>query len=247
MIQYITYTNKGDRPQNEDACTCRCENTKGCFVLADGLGGHAMGQEASKLAVEQAIHEYGNGVEELETIVDRCQAKILEAQQQANCVDQMKTTLVLLKIDNRHAQWIHVGDSRLYFFRKGKLVVRTSDHSVPQKLFEMGEIREEEIRHHEQRNQLLRVLGTSWDKPRYEVSKKIRIKKRCRDAFLLCSDGFWEYITEEQMEQQLKMAQSVQEWLDCMLDIIQNQEPNGNRDNFTAIAVWCTDKEKSKK
>lgn len=68
-------------------------------------------------------------------------------------------------------QWGHVGDSRLYYFKNGKIVKRTLDHSVPQMLVARGEIDEKEIRHHPDRNRLVRVMGMEWDEPKYQVSE----------------------------------------------------------------------------
>ena len=94
-------------------------------------------------------------------------------------------------------QWGHVGDSRLYYFKNGRIVKRTLDHSVPQMLVAAGEIDEKEIRHHPDRNRLVRVMGMEWDEPKYQVSEPM--PEEPGQAFLLCSDGFWENIEEEQI------------------------------------------------
>ena len=114
----------------------------------------------------------------------------------------MKTTVVMLCVSGNNAYWTHVGDSRLYFFRKGKLVLHTKDHSIPQMLVAAGEIKEKNIRRHPDRNKLLRVMGTDWEEPQYAVSDPIELQEG--DAFLLCSDGFWENIVEKQMQKCLK-------------------------------------------
>ena len=111
--------------------------------------------------------------------------------------NSMKTTAVVLLTDNEKAIWAHIGDSRLYVFRKNKIVLRTLDHSVPQMLVSSGDIKEKEIRNHPDRNRLLRVMGVPWKRQEYEISE-IRSLSECQ-AFLLCSDGFWEYITEKMM------------------------------------------------
>ena len=79
---------------------------------------------------------------------------------------------------------------------------RTIDHSIPQMLALAGEIKEKEIRRHPDRNKLLRVVGTDWENPQYEISEDV--EKTGGEAFLLCSDGFWENITEKEMVKCLK-------------------------------------------
>ena len=86
----------------------------------------------------------------------------------------------------------------------------TLDHSVPQMLAAIGEIKENEIRHHPDRNRLLRVLGTEMEEPRHQKSEWM--EKQTHQAFLLCSDGFWELINEKKMEWCLKWAKSPEQW-----------------------------------
>ena len=95
--------------------------------------------------------------------------------------------MVVLDIEGKTAQWAHVGDSRLYFFRKNRFEAHTKDHSVPQMLVNIGQIKESEIRHHPDRSSLLHTIGYPWDGNPCEASEQIRI--RSGDAFLLCSDG----------------------------------------------------------
>ena len=149
----------------------------------------------------------------------------------------MKTTMVdlILKI-NGIARWGHIGDSRLYFFRDGELAAHTLDHSVPQMLVNLGEITFEEIRGHEDRNRLIRVIGTEWEGSSYELSQEIAI--RDNDSFLMCTDGFWELINEQQMVETLKNAKSVEEWMNSMVEIVMENGKDVNMDNNSAIAVW---------
>lgn len=148
----------------------------------------------------------------------------------------MKTTLVTLLIDGRDAEWGHIGDSRLYFFVGGHIRQRTLDHSVPQMLVKSGEISENDIRTHPDRNRLLRVMGSEWNRNSYELSRRITLTKDV--SFLLCSDGFWEYIVEEWMENTLQNAKSVAHWLNMMERIVVENGRGRYMDNFSAIGVW---------
>ena len=130
----------------------------------------------------------------------------------------------------------YVGDSRGYVFRRNKVRTRTLDHSIPQMLALSGEIKESEIRHHPDRNILLRVIGIDWEEPMYALLPRVPLSK-CQ-AFLLCSDGFWELIEEKTMCELLKKAGSVEEWLDSMVRVVRENGAGTDMDNNSAVAVW---------
>lgn len=147
----------------------------------------------------------------------------------------MKTTAVALAVDDKKAYVAHIGDSRLYIFRKNKVMTRTLDHSVPQMLALCREIREDEIRNHPERSSVLRVMGIEWEKDMFDVMKPVPLRK-C-DAFLLCSDGFWELITEEKMCDYLKNSDSADEWLGMMTKEVRKNGKGREMDNYSAIAI----------
>lgn len=236
-ITYAASTFPGERECNEDYAAADCIGNWYCFAVADGLGGHSRGEAASRLVCEKALQQFcENGAQEMESMFELAQEELLKMQQAENAKDAMKTTLNLLTLDGENAYWGHVGDTRTYYFKNRKIKARTKDHSVPQMMVSMGEIKEKDIRHHPDRNRLLRVMGIEWRKPQYVLEKEIKLKKG--QAFLLCTDGFWEYIEDKEMEQCLKKAASVQEWLDVMNEIVRHNGLGSNMDNYTAIAVW---------
>lgn len=240
-IKYAFITKQGDRNINEDCIgTAEKENSL-FFALADGLGGHGMGDKASKTAVTVSLAIYDSNKLEPGALLQECfissQNKVLEIQQELRKEDSIKTTLVTLLIDNNIAYWGHIGDSRMYIFKKGKKLLRTKDHSVPQMLYMVGDIKEKEIRTHEDRNKLLKVIGVKWDKPKFELTEEpLTVKKE--DSFLLCSDGFWEWIEERRMIKTLNQSTTPDEWLALMEQNIIKAGRNNNMDNYSAIAVF---------
>ena len=198
MITYAMFSRQGKRENNEDCIRMKEKKGAKVFLLADGLGGHGAGEVASQMTVE-----YGAGLFEcmerydqyLPELFENAQRRLLMRQKRYHASEQMKTTLVALLIDKEKVSWAHIGDSRLYFFENGFLKKRTADHSVPQMLVKSGEISEKEIRTHPDRNRLLRVMGNEWPENSYDVSSVVELKRGM--SFLMCSDGFWEYITEE--------------------------------------------------
>jgi len=241
MIEQSYITNPGSRSANEDSVGSFSNETNHCFVVCDGLGGHGMGDVASRLVVdvfESRFRQTENMADFLPSTFEAAQAILLSEQEERNAKRKMKTTCVALAVDDKNAYIGHIGDSRLYVFYKNKVKYRTLDHSIPQMLVLSKEIKESEIRHHPERNYVLRVMGINWEEPMYEISQTQKLKK-CQ-AFLLCTDGFWELILEDEMCRLLKESASPEEWLNKMAEIIQQNGEGKNMDNYSAIAVWNT-------
>ena len=235
-LTYSTFTDPGSRKVNEDSIGVCNNEENNCFILCDGLGGHGMGDVASLLVVDvfkSQFEKCHDCSEFLGSTFLAAQDVLMAKQSELHAERKMKTTAVSVVTDNKNAYIGHVGDSRLYIFSRNKVKRRTLDHSIPQMLVLSKDIKDSEIRNHPDRNVLLRVLGIDWEEPMYELIKPIPLKK-CQ-AFLLCSDGFWELIEENEMCELLKKAKTVNEWLDNMVDVVRT---NGNMDNFSAIAVW---------
>lgn len=252
MITYKLLSKEGNRENNEDAVGVITHENGSLFVLCDGLGGHGKGEVASQKVVDVICGLYKDQEEKesaqkaLETETDTfLEQAVLQAQEEVRHLQgtdrtlaDMKTTVVVLELQGEQAQWCHVGDSRLYYFQKKHYKQRTLDHSVPQMLVSAGEIKEKAIRNHPDRNRLLRVVGMPWEKPRYELSERISLNAKQHQAFLLCSDGFWELITEKEMCKCLKQADTVAAWIDSMEELVRQHGTGVNMDNYSAIGVW---------
>ncbi|WP_035256874.1 PP2C family protein-serine/threonine phosphatase [Desulfatirhabdium butyrativorans] len=231
-------SNPGGQMVNEDACAYHLVPTGGSWVVADGLGGHRGGQKASSLAVETALAflsmSSDNPLNNLHDTLENAQKAIIAGQQAEPDCYAMRTTIILLVIRNDQARWAHLGDSRLYVFHKNRVIFQTKDHSVPQMLVGADEIRPEDIRGHKDRNRLLRCLGSP------EVFRPAIYDKTYAvqpgDSFLLCTDGFWEYVLEKEMEEFLGHSASVGQWLKKMEELLSNRT-HGNHDSYTAIGI----------
>lgn len=241
MFAYEILSDPGEREYNEDYAGAEKKGDAYCFVLADGLGGHGGGDEASRMVAEYILGDFKEHGEVSEEYLKKCfeegQKLLMEEQERQNRAFEMKTTLVVLLADGNSVRWGHIGDSRLYYFRNRKLVRRTLDHSVPQMLVTAGEIREEDIRGHADRNRLLRVMGSEWDQPRYKLAEPLRPEGK--EAFLLCSDGFWEWVDEKAMQSALKKAGSPAEWMKRMRKAVLKNGTGKGMDNYSAIAVFA--------
>ena len=241
-MEYFILSRTGGRERNEDSAGAVKGENGFCCVVADGLGGHDRGEEASALAKDTCLELFSGKAQkgdfDLQEFLEQCflegQRRLLSRQKEEK--SGMKTTLTVLAAWDGKLQWGHVGDSRLYWFRNGKTAGRTLDHSVPQMLVAAGQIKEKQIRNHPDRNRLLRVMGVDWDQPKYQLEEpKLRQGKQ---AFLLCTDGFWELIDEKKMQHCLKKAKSPEQWVELMEAIVKKNGQGKNMDNYSAVAVW---------
>lgn len=233
-----TYSNKGGKQNNEDYLEYKIEEAQGIFLLADGLGGHRNGEIASKTVVEALMSRMTEDVEidseYLRNSFLSVNELLLEKQKEAD-LGNMKTTAVLLHIHEDKAIWGHIGDSRLYYYSDNELQAITKDHSVSYKKYLSREISEAQINTDEDRTSLLGVLGNK-DKCNPEIVPIPRTIKQ-GDAFLLCSDGFWEYIYREEILLDLLKSSTPQQWAELLLlRHIRRTKPDN--DNFSVITVF---------
>lgn len=241
MIDYAIITNKGEKENNEDTVKVFLNQQllSYGFVLADGLGGHGHGDVASQFVVDCV----GAAIESTDSMDGNFIADCFETAQNLLMQEKektgflsIKTTMVMLTINGNIASWGHIGDSRLYHFRDNKMISRTIDHSVPQMLALTKKIKEKDIRHHPERSILLSAMGAEWDDKPYEVDNK-GIKVAKGDTFLLCSDGFWEWIEEKTMMKILRSHTSAYDALNDMARELYIAGKGTGMDNYSAALI----------
>jgi len=211
----------------------------GCYIVADGRGGLRGGVVASSLVTSS----FATAFAALESLSHASLTKVLlhlhdevrRAQQDMHTVSQMSSTVVVLCRQDEIVLWGHVGDSRLYHLREGRIIEHTRDHSVCQSLVDRGEIMLQDIRFHEDRSELLSGIGMTGELLGDVLQKPCRVQ--AGDAFLLCTDGWWEYVIEPEMEVDYLKSQTPAEWLSRMEERIVKHAQAG-QDNYSAIAVW---------
>ncbi|MBL8324772.1 MAG: serine/threonine-protein phosphatase [Rubrivivax sp.] len=245
-LHIATCTDPGSRGGNEDDLRHGAAAAGHYAVVADGAGGHARGEEASYRAVECLARGLSDPAAifqpaTLTALVYLAHEELLRTQRGARRADQrMHTTVVALWIDAalERALWTHVGDSRLYRVREGGCEVLTQDDSVVQHMVRSGLLTEEQGRAHPNKNQLLSALGIEGEITPHTSTEAIEL--RSGDAFLLCSDGWWDTFQPADVAASLAGADSPQQWLDDMRrKIVERAAPR--QDNYTAIALWVGD------
>lgn len=220
-------------------------STSDCVLLAvaDGLGGHPHGEVAAELAVEllgaafvrEARPRIGDPGDFLKRAIAAGHAAILHDAAKRGLADTPRTVLVACIVQDGHAYWTHVGDSRLYLIRDGRIVHRTRDHTVVQELVDTGRIREEASTTHPERNRLLQCLGGYTTPQPAPLSREPLAE---HDVVLLCSDGFWNPLTQRQLLHSL-MARSFDEAIPELVDLAQRRA-GLDCDNISVVAMrWA--------
>jgi serine/threonine protein phosphatase PrpC len=244
QLEILVLSKAGGREVNEDACGF-WSSPEACFcALSDGLGGYFGGDVASKLAVQQALDWFREMPEcsqkAIEASLRAANVAIISEQQRDAQLKQMRATAVILSIDTKHsfAVWGHIGDSRLYCFREGRIIAQTRDHSVLQGMVDAGYMQPKELRVSPVRSKLYAALGNSEQLEADILPTALPLLNR--DAFLLCTDGLWEYVEEKEMEQMLQVSETPSDWLKALESQVLERGQEG-QDNYSAIAVWCSD------
>ncbi len=227
---------KGDRQVNEDAVGKVKANNILCVAVADGLGGHTGGKLASRLAVDTVLGEFCKSPEftadALEKYIRNASEKIAETAKEDPELVYMSSTIAVVLIKGRRAIWGNVGDSRIYRLRNNRIVEVSEDHSLAFLDFMNGDIEYNDIRTSPNQNKLTSALGIAMTE--MNISDIITIDSHT--AFLLCTDGWWEYVSDADIEHTLKSSGTSQSWLTAMLNIREANAPEDS-DNYTAAAI----------
>lgn len=238
------------RTHNEDCFGLDLDHS--FFVVADGMGGHNHGEVASRLAVravqafveQTADHDttwpfvYDSRLQRhsnrLKTGVRMAHDNVLRAIKQDSALLGMGTTVVSMLLKGRIAAVAHVGDSRAYRVRSGKLELLTQDHTWVNEQVVAGYLSEEQARSHPLKNVVTRALGGE-----SEVVVDVReVEIEPGDVFLLCSDGLTTMLTDDEIRSHLVPSGS----LDGMCrSLVEHANAKGGLDNITAVLIGVSE------
>jgi serine/threonine protein phosphatase PrpC len=194
----------GARPYNQDRIGFWKSSEALLAVVADGMGGHLNGELAAQIAVDFFGDLFGREARPrladpdlfLFRGIGRAHTEIIERSRAMGLPESPRTVIVACVVQGGYAWWSHIGDSRFYLLRNGRIVTRTRDHTRVQYLIDSGRIREEAAAAHPERNLLLQCLGSERP-PVLEPAQTARLAKD--DVLLLCSDGLWGPLTPRQL------------------------------------------------
>ncbi|HEX4917265.1 MAG TPA: PP2C family serine/threonine-protein phosphatase [Limnobacter sp.] len=237
LVHIESYSHTGNRESNQDRLGAAHRGPLWCGVVADGAGGHQAGEVAASLAVQTVLDAWTQAplwnAPALRGLLELANQQILLAQSaQQSCQDMHSTACVLLiNTATGAALHAHVGDSRIYHFRGHGLLGRTLDHSVRQWLIDQGQSPEGQAR-----NALYTALGEPCS--HFVVSSTPQpVEVLPGDWFLMCSDGLWEFFSDEELAllgQQLRASPAFFTHLHQLV----MERAKGQADNFTGLAVF---------
>ena len=217
------------------------------LVVADGMGGHAAGEVASKLTVEHIEQRFTSGAfasatadefeEALRTLLQNVNQVVHTAGQDTD-KRGMGTTCTLVAIKGDHLYYAHVGDSRAYLLRGRKLEQVTDDHSWVEDMVRAGSLSKEEARTHPNRNVITRAIGL-------DVSVVVDTgvcALRDGDLVMLCSDGLNSMISDEEIHNVLEGSSHE----NICTDLIAAANQSGGHDNTSVVTACMGDQRKSR-
>lgn len=232
MLRIAEYAFKTDtgrqRRANEDSYFAQAP----IFAVADGMGGAQAGEVASRMAAgafEPGLSGEGSPESRLEAIFHQANGEIHELSERDAERAGMGTTLTAAYVEGDKVSLAHVGDSRAYLLRDGRLRRLTSDHSLVEELRRQGRITEEEATDHPQRSVITRALGPDGE---VEVDTLTQ-QARDGDVFLLCSDGLTTMLSEDEIRDGLLASKTLRIAVSKLLEAANKA---GGRDNITAVA-----------
>jgi len=228
------------REINEDACLDQPD--AGRWAVADGMGGHAVGDLASRVVID-ALSQLA-APRSIRTLIADTRTRLQRANQQLRDeaarrqVQRIGSTVVVLLACDRFCGYVWAGDSRIYLYRSGQLRQLTRDHSQVEQLRSLGVITEEEARHHPAQHMITRAVGATdvleLDDDAIEVADG--------DVFLLCSDGLSNELSDDEIADVLTAQRE-----NACGELVELALARGGRDNITAVVVEAQDPNASEK
>ncbi len=213
------------------------------FVVADGMGGHRGGATASRLAVKTILEKYfsfrvAEPEERMKAAIEAANLAVLQKSRNDKDLDGMGTTVVALVIRPPHSYIAHVGDSRAYLVRGGRIVQLTKDHSLVQQWVDQGVMKPDEARHSGRRNVLTRVVGSRSDVEVDILSPPHVLAPG--DLFVLCSDGLHGQVEDDEIRRAV-VEMDPQEACGRLVAMARDR---GGPDNITVqVIAWMREAE----
>jgi protein phosphatase len=234
---------RGGRRVNQDRMGYLYTRDSLLLLVADGMGGHARGEVAAQLTLQTMAAIYqrdatpllSDPARYLEQSILAAHRELLRYRAEHGLPEAPRTTVVACVVQHGVATWAHAGDSRLYLIRGGRIVDRTADHSRVHHLVSAGLISPEDAKGHPERNRIFNCIG-AFVAPTVEISRPTTL--RSGDTMLLCSDGLWGGLSDEDVAS----AFSAKTVMRAVPDLMEAALTAGgaDADNCTAIAIsWA--------
>jgi serine/threonine protein phosphatase PrpC len=236
----------GDRQGNEDRVGYSYSRDVLLMVICDGMGGHADGEVAAEIAVQEitrrfqqdARHRLQRPFEFLVSAIQQAHRAIVSYAVEKNMLECPRTTCVACVIQGGRAYWAHAGDSRIYVLRRGELLARSQDHSKIQQMIDSGQITVEAAARHPDRNKIFSCLGGVVP-PQIDMGRDVKLE--VGDTVMLSTDGFWAQVPAPLIASMLR-KQSVTSLMPGLITEA-HRRANGESDNISVVAMTWENQE----
>lgn len=232
--EVATLSNCGFRENNEDDLRVVSLENATAVILSDGLGGYEGGEVASETAVDTIEKCFCLSPfvteENITNILMSANENVLDLHTDGA---KMRATIVAVFMDEERMIVAHAGDSRCYLFSKWKILYKTRDHSVSQLAVDMGELKAKDMAKSPDRNKVLRSLGTKEFKADIHTISVPRDEIR---GILLCTDGLWEKITDQQLVRIFRWKKTAEQCKQKLIQLVEKQK-DAKQDNYSAIIM----------
>ncbi len=201
-VVHAEYSHRGARESNQDRIGAEVSEQAALLVACDGMGGHEEGERAAMIAVQAINQRFRSTPQPLLDPLGFLHLALGAAHQQIVAIgtdipleNRPRATIAMCLVQRGSAYWAHVGDSRTYHLRQGRVVARTRDHSHVELLVREGVIGAEQVHNHPMRNFVESCLGGEVLLPEMDVSRRQRLERG--DVLLVCTDGLWAGVSDE--------------------------------------------------
>jgi PPM family protein phosphatase len=201
-VEHAELSLRGARDSNQDRVGAEASDEAALLVACDGMGGHEEGERAAAIALQAISQRFRATTQPLLDPLGFLHLALGAAHQQIVSIgtdipleNRPRATIALCLVQRGSAYWAHVGDSRTYHLRRGRLVARTRDHSHVELLVREGVIGAEQVHNHPMRNFVESCLGGEVLLPEMDVSRRQIVERG--DVLLVCTDGLWAGVSDE--------------------------------------------------
>jgi PPM family protein phosphatase len=235
---------QGPRKSNQDRVAYCYTRDALCMAIADGMGGHLHGEVAAQITTQFIAEAFQREAQPrladpfkflLDSITSAHHA-IVDYANVRSLLETPRTTCVACVVQDGLAYWAHVGDSRLYLIRNGRVEAQTKDHSRVQILVDAGRVREEAVAAHPDRNKIFNCLG-QMGPPRVDLSRRTAL--RHADTILLATDGVWGPLSSRQLCEELIRGE-IMRAIPILLDMAEARAGKDG-DNASVVAMTWAD------
>ena len=246
QVEYADISLLGGREENQDRVCIAVAEHAALLVVADGMGGHADGARAAQVTQQVIVEAFWHCPQPLfdplgflHVTLGRAHDEVVKLGMQLPLEQRPRATCAVCLIQQGASWWAHVGDSRLYHVRGGKLLARSRDHSHVELLLREGLINAEQAHTHPMRNYVECCLGGDPILPEMSLARRRALEPN--DVLLLCTDGLWGVMKDEEIVTEMSSAGALREKLQTLAERSVKRAGNGSDNTSAAALRWLGD------